>query len=95
MRGGPFVRNATTAALTLCGTFLPLPFVTNRGQRPTSGGRCDIRSVCLMVQHLPQPFSALTVQKRPPLGEVGRGPAGFALVPGPRKAPGDRRPHRT
>jgi hypothetical protein len=47
-----------------------------------------------MAQAPPPEVLLVTLQKRPPEGAVGRGPAGFALDSGPRKEEANTRPLR-
>ena len=56
----------------------------NRGPRQTSGGPSDDCAPKCMVQELLTPRALSRSKLRPPKREVGRGPACFALVTGPR-----------
>ena len=53
-----------------------------RGRRPTAGGRCKAGFRCFMMEHLPAMFLAVTSQKRPPAGAVGRCTARYVLESG-------------
>jgi hypothetical protein len=54
-----------------------MTFATYRGQRPTSGGRCDIRSVCFMVQPLPAVVLGADGAEAPSLGGGRARPGGL------------------